>query len=139
MQISTDLTYAVARRSPRVLFVLGLGPACVLGGFVWALLQPYRITLFHPYGQGFWWLVSQPPLYVVLVGTAFHLLIAPSVLEDLEPAAAALKKLPPDEATQVAAWLLDIAKAVAASAKTVNPDEQATIDKLAALFGVPAS
>jgi hypothetical protein len=39
----------------------------------------------------------------------------------------------------VAEWLLDIAKAVAASAKSVNPDEQATIEKLAALFGVPAA
>ena len=57
------------------------------------------------------------------------------VLHDLEPAAAALKKLPPDEAAQVAAWFVDIARAVAQSAKTVNPDEQATIDKLATLFG----
>jgi hypothetical protein len=61
-----------------------------------------------------------------------------SVLHELEPAAAALKKLPPDEAAQVAAWFVDIAKAVAASAKTVNPDEQATLEKLAALFGVKA-
>jgi hypothetical protein len=60
-------------------------------------------------------------------------------LHDLEPAAAALKKLPADEAAQVAAWFLSIADAVAQSAKTVNPDEQATIDKLAALFGVPPS
>ena len=56
-------------------------------------------------------------------------------LHDLEPAAAALKKLPADEAAQVVAWFLDIARAVAQSAKSVNPDEQATIDKLAALFG----
>jgi hypothetical protein len=59
-----------------------------------------------------------------------------SVLHDLEPAAAALKKLPPDEAAQVAAWFVAIAEAVAESAKTVNPDEQAAIGKLAALFGV---
>ena len=59
-----------------------------------------------------------------------------SVLHDLEPAAAALKKVPPDEAAQVAAWLVAIAEAVAQSAKTVNPDEQATIEKVAALFGV---
>lgn len=58
-----------------------------------------------------------------------------SVLHDLEPAAAALKKLPADEAAQVAAWLVAIAEAVA-SAKTVNPDEQAAIEKVAALFGV---
>jgi hypothetical protein len=57
-------------------------------------------------------------------------------LHELEEAAAALEKLPPDVAAQVAAWFVDIGKAVAESAKTVNPDEQATIDKLAALFGV---
>jgi hypothetical protein len=59
-----------------------------------------------------------------------------SVLHDLQPAVEALKKLPADEAAQVAAWFLAIAHAVAASAKTVNPDEQATLDKLAALLGV---
>jgi hypothetical protein len=62
-----------------------------------------------------------------------------SALAELKPAAAALQKLPADERAEVAAWFLDIARAVAASAKTVNPDEQATIDKLAALFDVPAS
>jgi hypothetical protein len=59
-----------------------------------------------------------------------------SVLQELQPAATALKKLPPDEAAQVSAWFLAIAEAVAKSAKTVNPDEQAAIEKLAALFGV---
>jgi hypothetical protein len=54
----------------------------------------------------------------------------------LEPAAAALKKLPPDEAAQVAAWFVAIAEAVASSAKSVNPDEQATIEKLKTRFGV---
>jgi hypothetical protein len=61
------------------------------------------------------------------------------VLSELAPAAAALKKIPSDEATEVATWFLAIAHAVAASAKSVNPDEQATIDKIAALFGVTAS
>jgi hypothetical protein len=59
-----------------------------------------------------------------------------STLHDLAPAAEALKKLPPDEAAEVAAWFVAIAEAVAQSAKTVNPDERATIDKIAALFGV---
>jgi hypothetical protein len=60
-----------------------------------------------------------------------------SVLRDLEPAATAMKqKLPPDEAAQVGAWFVAIAEAVAQSAKTVNPDEQVTLEKLAALFGV---
>ena len=62
-----------------------------------------------------------------------------SALRDLEPAAAAFKKLPPDEATQVAAWFLDIARAVAQSAKSVNPDEQATLDKLTTLFGTTSA
>ena len=31
-------------------------PCDVVGGVVWALLQPYRITLLHPHGQGVWWL-----------------------------------------------------------------------------------
>jgi hypothetical protein len=61
------------------------------------------------------------------------------VLSELAPAAAALKKVPADEATEVATWFLAIAHAVAASAKSVNADEQATIDKIAALFGVTAS
>jgi len=55
-------------------------------------------------------------------------------LADLEPAAAALAKLPGDEATQVSTWLIDIAKAVAGAAKTVNADEQGAIDKIAVLF-----
>ena len=62
-----------------------------------------------------------------------------SVLHDLEPAAAALKKLPPDEAEQVAAWFVAIAEAVAGAAKTVNPEEQTTIQKIGTLFGVAAS
>jgi hypothetical protein len=61
-----------------------------------------------------------------------------SSLRDLEPAAAALKKLSPDEAAQIGQWFVAIGEAVAASAKTVNPEERATIDKIAALFEVPA-
>lgn len=57
-------------------------------------------------------------------------------LESLEPAAAALKKIDPVEAAEVAAWLLDIAQAVASAAKTVNPTEQATIERITALFRV---
>ena len=86
MEVSTELARSVARRSRRARFVLSLGPACAVGGVVWALLQPYRITLLHPYGQGFWWLFSEPPLYVVLVGLAFHWFVAPGVVEDLEQA-----------------------------------------------------
>lgn len=87
MQISTELSRSLVRqRSLRALFVLSLGPLCALAGVVWALLQPYRITLLHPYGQGFWWLISEPPIYAVLVGLAFYWLVAPGVVEDLEDA-----------------------------------------------------
>ena len=84
MQVSTDVTRIVVRRSRRALFVQAIGPSCALAGFGWALFQPYRITLLHPHGQGFWWLLSEPPLYVALVGLAFHWLVAPGLVEDLE-------------------------------------------------------
>jgi hypothetical protein len=71
-------------RSARVVAVSTLGPLTVAGGLAWALLQPYRITLLHPRGQGFWWLVAEPPLLVVLVGVAFLLFVAPGLIEDLE-------------------------------------------------------
>jgi hypothetical protein len=60
-------------------------------------------------------------------------------LADLQPAAAALLKLPPEERAEVAGWLVDIARAVAAASKGVSPDEQATIDKIAAIFAVTGS
>ena len=60
-------------------------------------------------------------------------------LADLGSAATALRKLPSDKAAQVGRWFTDIATAVAAAAKTVTPAEQATIDKIAALFEIPAA
>jgi hypothetical protein len=83
-QLATEVSRSRTRRSARALIVLSLGPLTALAGLVWALLQPYRITLLDPHGQGFWWLVSEPPLYVVLVGLLFHLLVAPGVVADLE-------------------------------------------------------
>ena len=71
-------------RTAKVRLVGALGPLAMLGGVVWAFLQPYRITVLHPRGQGFWWLVIEPPLLAVLAGVVFALLIAPGVLEDLE-------------------------------------------------------
>ena len=54
-----------------------------LAGVAWALVQPWRITLLDPHGQGFWWLVGEPPLYVVLVGLLFRFVVAPGLVEDL--------------------------------------------------------
>jgi hypothetical protein len=60
-----------------------LGPLTSLAGVLWAIVQPYRITLLHPHGQGFWWLFSEPPLYVIVVGVLFAAVIAPGLIEDL--------------------------------------------------------
>jgi hypothetical protein len=75
---------AVRHRTARARLVASLGPATMLAGVVWAFIQPYRVTLLHPHGQGFWWLAIEPPLLVVLAGVVFALLVAPSVIEDLE-------------------------------------------------------
>jgi hypothetical protein len=68
----------------RVRLLASLGPLTALAGVVWAVVQPYRVTLLHPHGQGFWWLFVQPPLLVIAVGVVFSLLIAPGLIEDLE-------------------------------------------------------
>jgi hypothetical protein len=68
----------------RFRFVRTLGPAVVLAGLAWAIAQPYRLTLLHPFGQGGWWLLSEPPLFVVAVGVLFHLVVARGLAEDLE-------------------------------------------------------
>lgn len=77
--------HATARRalSARARLVASLGPLTIVAGIVWAVVQPYRITLLHPYGQGFWWLVSEPPLFVVVAGALFHRLVAGPLVRDL--------------------------------------------------------
>jgi hypothetical protein len=75
---------APRHRTWRARAVSALGPATVLAGTVWAVIQPYRVTLLHPRGQGFWWLVVEPPLLVMAVGLLFHFLVLPGLLEDLE-------------------------------------------------------
>lgn len=73
-----------ARKGFRVVAIEAIGPLTVLGGIVWAIAQPYRVTFFYPDGKDFWDWAVQPPLLVVLVGVLFALLIAPGVVEDLE-------------------------------------------------------
>jgi hypothetical protein len=92
--VSADIAHELKRhdgeleqtrsRTLRARIVLALGPAAMVGGIVWAVLQPWRLTLLHPHGQGFWWLVAEPPFYVILVGLVFRLVIAPGVAADLE-------------------------------------------------------
>ena len=83
---TTEIRRTRARPSARALAVLALGPVTVLAGVAWAFLQPWRLTMLHPYGEGFWWLVVEPPLLVVLAGIVFELFVAPGIVRDLEEA-----------------------------------------------------
>ena len=71
-------------RSRRAYTISLLGPLTVGAGFVWAFMQPHRITLLHPHHQGFWWLVAEPPLLVMAAGIFFSLVVARPLLADLE-------------------------------------------------------
>jgi len=73
-----------ARHSWRHTGVSALGPLTALLGLIWALVQPYRVTLLDPDKYGFWYLAVQPPLLVILVGIVFHFWVVPGLLADLE-------------------------------------------------------
>jgi hypothetical protein len=73
-----------ARHSWRHTGVSALGPLTALVGLIWALVQPYRVTLLDPEKYGFWYLAVQPPLLVILVGIVFHFWVVPGLLADLE-------------------------------------------------------
>jgi ABC-type amino acid transport system permease subunit len=75
-----------AQRTARARIVSALGPLTALAGVIWAIAQPYRITLLHPRGQGFWWLFVEPPLLVIAVGLVFYFVVLPGLLEDLAEA-----------------------------------------------------
>ena len=83
-ELVTELEAPLQRATTRARIMAALGPATALAGVVWALVQPDRITLLHPYGQGFWWLFVEPPLLVIAVGLFFHFVVVPGLLEDLE-------------------------------------------------------
>ena len=88
-QVATrEIRRTRARPSARALAVLALGPVTVLAGVAWAFLQPWRLTMLHPHGEGFWWLVVEPPLLVVVAGIVFELFVAPGIVRDLEDAEA---------------------------------------------------
>jgi hypothetical protein len=63
--------------------------------------------------------------------------VVDAALTELAATAAALQKLPPDEAAEVRAWFLDIANAVAGAAKSTSPEEQAVLDRIASTLGAP--
>jgi hypothetical protein len=82
-QLKSGTVRIATRVDIRARAVSLLGPLTVAGGVVWALAQPYRITLLHPHHQGFWWLVVEPPLLVVAAGLFFARVIARPLLEDM--------------------------------------------------------
>ena len=71
-------------RSTRARVVSLLGPTTVAAGLIWGILQPWRVTLLHPRGQGFWWLVIEPPVLVAVAGVIFAVVVARPLLSDLE-------------------------------------------------------
>ncbi len=83
-ELITELERPLQRATTRARIMSAVGPATAFAGVVWALVQPYRITLLHPGGQGFWWLFVEPPLLVIAAGLFFHFVVVPGLLEDLE-------------------------------------------------------
>jgi NAD(P)H-flavin reductase len=81
---TTFVTEAAQQHDIRAHAISLLGPLVAAAGIVWAILQPHRITLLHPHGQGFWWLVVEPPLLLVAGGVVFALVVARPLLADLE-------------------------------------------------------
>jgi len=81
---TTFVTEAAQQHDVRAHTISFLGPLVAAAGIVWAILQPNRITLLHPRGQGFWWLAVEPPLLLVAAGIVFTLVVARPLLADLE-------------------------------------------------------
>ncbi len=79
-----NLPAARTRRDWRTQAISLLGPLTIAAGFIWAIAQPYRLTILHPHHQGFWWLAVEPPLLVVAAGVFFALVIARPLLSDLD-------------------------------------------------------
>jgi hypothetical protein len=71
-------------RTRRARTISLIGPTTVAAGLIWAILQPYRVTLLHPRGQGVWWLLIEPPLLVAIAGLVFAFVVAKPLLSDLE-------------------------------------------------------
>jgi hypothetical protein len=78
-QLSAEIS-----RTTRVRIISLIGPTVIAGGVIWAMLQPYRLTILHPRDQGFWWLVMEPQLLAILAGVAFIVFVARPLLVDLE-------------------------------------------------------
>ena len=82
-QVVTQVSLALSQEGVRARLIALLGPLTALVGVFWGIAQPYRITLLHPRGQGFWWILIEPPLLVIGVGLFFTYAIARPLLADL--------------------------------------------------------
>jgi formate hydrogenlyase subunit 3/multisubunit Na+/H+ antiporter MnhD subunit len=83
-QLIRELPAERAYANTRARVISLLGPTTVVAGIVWAIIQPYRLTLLHPHGQGFWWLAIEPPLLVAFAGVVFAVFVARPLVADLE-------------------------------------------------------
>lgn len=83
-ELVREQTEARTRQSRQHTAVTALGPLTALAGLIWALVQPYRITLLDAHAHSFWYLAVQPPLLVILAGAVFHFWVVPGLLTDLE-------------------------------------------------------
>lgn len=81
---ATSTLERAEHRSWRPLALSAIGPLTILAGIVWAIAQPYRVTLFDARAVGVWDLLAQPPLLVAGVGLVFHLLVAKPLARAIE-------------------------------------------------------
>ncbi len=89
--LDTHVSARVGYTSTRARVIALLGPLTVVAGLIWAIVQPYRLTLLHPRHESFWWLVAEPPLLVAAAGLVFSLAVARPLLADLEESDAAAR------------------------------------------------
>jgi hypothetical protein len=82
--ITRHIPATAVGRSNRARAVSLIGPTTVACGLIWGILQPHRLTILHPRGQGVWWLFLEAPLLVAAAGVIFALVVARPLLADLE-------------------------------------------------------
>ena len=83
-QLETPVSAAYGYGSSRARAIGLIGPLTVFAGVIWAIVQPWRLTLLHPHHQGVWWLAAEPPLLVAGAGIFFSLAVARPLLADME-------------------------------------------------------
>lgn len=77
MEIEATSALERAEQRPwRATALSAIAPLTVLAGIVWAIAQPYRLTLLDPAAHGAWDHLVQPPVLVAAVGLLFHLTVA---------------------------------------------------------------